>query len=186
MAYSKNKNPRYHHLRKRVRSSAVARHATSYHKKSTDFSTRFYYFAKNSVITIIITVAIAMVGFTIFNIIATPEHLVKKEIETITADYYENYFYQNILKNNSIYEKDVADPKAAERIMSNILEKYIERGFPRINLNQLLLYDNFKHYSSAELLGQYCNLENTFITIHPEPPFTSKDYRVDYDYSCNF
>ena len=100
--------------------------------------------------------------------------------------YYENYFYPNILKNNSIYENDVASPTTAEPIMSNILEKYTERGFSRIDLNQLLLYDNFKHYSSASSLSSYCDLEKTFITIFPEPPYTRQSYHVKYDYSCNF
>ena len=130
---------------------------------------------------------LAVLAYTIFTIIATPEYLVKREIESITSDYYENYFYKNnILSPNSLSESDVKDPVSAETHLTPILENYLKTGYSRITLNQLLLSNNREHYASAGYLARYCDLNSTIIHIFPEPPYTSKNYRVEYNYSCNF
>ena len=146
-------------------------------KKSTlVFNPQNTKIAKNIILTTIVITMLTVLVYVIFSIIATPEFLVKREIESITADYYENYFYSNILKNNP----------GVEDHLSDILDEYSKAGFPRITLNQLLLYDNRKHYASAESISEYCDLNKTIIKIFPESPYTSKNYRVDYNYSCNF
>ena len=145
-----------------------------------------YRIAKNAILTVIATAMLMVLVFTIFSLIATPEFLTKREIETITADYYENYFYPNILSSNSLTLSQVKSPQDAESLLSNILDKYTETGFSRITLNQLLLFDNRRHYSAAASLANYCNLDNTIIKIYPEPPYTINSYHADYDYSCKF
>lgn len=167
-----------------------ARYATSYHNLShrirpKSFPEIFHKIARKSVLTIIVIVMLAMIGFTFFNLIATPEFLVKKEIETIAADYYETYFYPNAIKNNSA-SIDGASSDTKEQLLTNIFSEYHELGFSRITLNQLLLFDNLRHYESAASLAKYCDLERTTIKIHPDPPYTSRDYHIDYHYSCNF
>ena len=127
--------------------------------------------AKNTVLTSIAIVMLLVLVYVIFSLIATPEFLIKREIESIAADYYENYFYES----NEF--SDSAD---------STLEKYSTTGLPRITLNQLLLYDNRKHYASASTISKYCDLNKTIVKIFPEPPYTSKNYRVEYNYSCNF
>lgn len=123
--------------------------------------------AKNTILIIIASLMLIIVGITIFAFIATPEYLVKREIENIARDYYENYYYPSI-----------PNPSG--------LDYYAERGFARVTLRQLMLYDNRKHYASMEYLSTYCNLDQTQIKIYPEKPFERKNYRVDYTYSCKF
>lgn len=143
--------------------------------------------AKNTILVVIVIVMLAILAYTIFTLIATPEYLVKREIESITADYYENYFYENnILKSNSLSLDDVKDATSAKEHLESILDNYLETGFSRITLNQLLLSNNRKYYSSASSISKYCDLNATFIKIFPLSPYTKKDYRVDYKYSCNF
>lgn len=142
--------------------------------------------AKNAILTVIVIVTLTVVAYFIFSIIATPEFLVKREIESIATDYYENYFYRNILDNNSLTPEDVSDSTSAENSLSSILDSYKNTGFPRITLNQLLLYDNRKNYASASPISEYCDLNKTTIKIFPESPYTVKSYRIEYNYSCNF
>jgi len=142
--------------------------------------------AKNIVLTIISTTALIVIGFMIFNLIATPEFLVKREVESITKDYYENYFYPSILSNNSISADSVSTPEGAASALSDVLAQYTEKGFARLTLHQLLLYDNLRHYSSIASLSKYCDLDRTLIKIYPESPFTHQNYRVNYTYSCKF
>lgn len=126
-----------------------------------------YHFSRNSILTIIIFVTLIVVGFSIFNLIATPEFLVKHRIENIAKDYYENYFYDS-----------VPDHEA--------LDLYKDTGLARISLRQLLLYSDKKHATSLEFFEKYCDLEKTYIKIFPENPYERINYRVDYTYSCNF
>lgn len=123
--------------------------------------------SKNSITTVIIFAMLAVIGFIIFNLIATPEFLVKHKIEKIVADYYENYFYDSI-----------PNPDA--------LTKYVDRGFARVTLHQLLLFDDRRHGAATAELSKYCDLDNTLIKIYPESPFERKNYHVDYTYSCKF
>lgn len=143
--------------------------------------------AKHTILIVIVAASLAVLAYTIFTIIATPEYIIKRQIESIVADYYENYFYENnILDPNNLTLNDVKDSASAEASLKNILENYLETGFSRITLNQLLLSNGREHYSSAGPLSKYCNLNTTTIKIYPVSPYTKKDYRVDYNYSCNF
>lgn len=146
---------------------------------------RSYYLAKNVILTVIALAMLTMILFTIYNLIATPEFLIKREIENITTDYYENYFYSQILENNSI-DPNETNPAIIEPAMKSVMPRYAEPGFARLTLRQLLLYDNKKHYSSINYLSEYCDLDQTLIKIYPEEPFGRKNYRVDYSYYCKF
>ena len=141
---------------------------------------------KHTIMTVIALAMLAVLGYTIFAIIATPEFLIKREIDHLTSDYYENYFYPKILKNNSIENSDATNPSFAESHLSSVMEEYQKTGFSRITLNQLFLYDNRKNYSLSTPIAKYCDLDKSFIKIFPEPPYTAKSYRVEYNYSCNF
>ncbi len=141
------------------------------HKKRRDIST----IAKGVVTGVIITAMLIIAGLTIFHVFHTPESNTKSKIESIAADYYENYFYKNILNN-------IADKSS----LATVLSKYEKTGFSRVSLRQLLLYDNKKHNSEAPELKKYCDESMTSIQIFPDPPYSSKDYHVSYYYSCEF
>ena len=150
---------------------------------SDEFAEKSHHFAKNSVLTIIGLVMLTMILFTLFWLIATPEHLTKRTIEDITSDYYKNYFYDSILDANSITSDNLSEhTEDIERIFGH----YEKPGFAKLTLRQLLLYDNQKHIENMSELAKYCNLDNTLIKIYPDPPYNRDNYHVDYTYSCKF
>ena len=194
MAYSKNKNPNYRFLDYLSDERLFDDIAKNFPKKSHRITkikplaifptnTDYYRAAKTSILSIIVIVMLTVTGFTIFCLIATPEHLVKTEIASIATDYYENYFYNSILENNSLTPDN---PDFNKPIMENILKDYTDRGFASISLRELLLYDNRKYTSATEYFEKYCNLDRSNIKIYPEAPFNRQNYRIDYDYSCKF
>ena len=126
-----------------------------------------YRFSRNSILTVIILAMLAILGFTIFNFIATPEFLVKHKIEGIVDDYYQNYFYDSIPEPES-------------------LSYYTKNGLSRLSLRQLLLYSDRKHQDSQDFFSKYCNLGATSVTIYPEEPFGRNNYHAEYSYSCKF
>lgn len=130
-------------------------------------SRKSHHVSKNSILTVIVLAMLTMLGFTIFNLIATPEFLVKRKIEDITADYYENYFYNNL-----------PDPSG--------LSHYTEKGLTFVPLRELLAFDDHRHGAITSSLSEYCDLDKTSIKIFPKYPFGRKDYRVEYTYSCKF
>ena len=164
MAYNKNKRPRS----KKFKSSFKDSNPT-----------------KKIVLGVIGVAVIAVIAFTIYGLIATPEFLTKRKIESITADYYENYFYNAILENNSIDLKDASDTSASSAI-SSILEEYTESGFTETSLRQVLLSNHGKHFDETAEIEKYCDLDQSEIEIFPESPFGRKNYRVEYTYSCKF
>ncbi|MBR3252654.1 hypothetical protein IKF84_01105 [Candidatus Saccharibacteria bacterium] len=139
--------------------------------------------ARTSVLTVIATIMLIVIGFNIFCLVVTPEKLVKDEITAITSDYYENYFYNKVLDNNSL-STDNADFNASA--MEKILKNYTNRGFASISLRQLLLSDDQKHIAATEHLEKYCNLDRSNIKIYPEAPYNRQNYHVEYSYSCKF
>ena len=188
MAYIDGKNPRYRFSEYFSDEELFDDLLNSFPKKTTRdklacIAQNYNRIAKDSVLTVIVTVLLIVTGFTVFGMIATPEYLIKNEITAIATDYYENYFYNKILNNNSLATDS---PDFSESTMEKIMEKYIDRGFANISLRQLLLYDDEKHVAATSLLEEYCNLDASNIRIYPEAPFDRQNYRVDYKYSCKF
>ena len=130
---------------------------------------------RNTIITVILLAMITVVLAVLAVIFNTPERVVKSKIESIAADYYENFFYQSIVEY-----------KTTQKELEKTMQKYEKDGFSRITLQQLLLYDNQKHADAAETLKNYCNESETAVTIYPKAPYGQKDYHVEYDYSCEF
>ena len=194
MAYSDSKNPRYRFWEYTSSDELFDDILSTFPKKSTGEKVAeslaiifpadrdYHRAAKTSVLTVIATITLTVVGYIIFCLIATPENVIKNEITTITSDYYENYFYNKILDNNYLSTDD-ADFDAST--MENILGRYTARGFATVSLRQLLLTDNSKPDTTA-YLEKYCNLDRSNVKIYPEAPFSRQDYHVEYSYSCKF
>ena len=156
------------------------------HVKKTRTSTRYLLsddFAKKSILTVIGLAMLVMILFTLFWLIATPEHLTKRSIENIVNDYYQNYLYTSILDSNNITPETFSEHKED---IDRIFGHYKEPGFARLTLRQLLLYDNQRHKASMPELSKYCNLDQTLIKIYPDFPYERGDYHIDYTYSCKF
>ena len=103
-----------------------------------------------------------------------PKRVTMNKVEELTADYYENYYYDQ-------FTDGMSDEDFAAAFMT-----YSEYGFPRVYLRELLLFDDGRHSDArAYFDGQYyCNTNHTSITIVPEYPYGKKDYHVNYDYEC--
>ena len=93
------------------------------------------------------------------------ENVTKRKVEELARDYYENYYFE---KN----EKDVS--------------KRAEKGIGKISLRQLVLFDNGRHLDMSEELSEVCDTSATSVNIYPEAPYEKQNYRVEYNYSCNF
>ncbi|MBQ2695263.1 hypothetical protein IJG04_01335 [Candidatus Saccharibacteria bacterium] len=174
MAYAKNKN-----IGGRKSSTNIHTPRTTIKSSQRSISKRFdrkvFASIKKIILSIILLASLAVILATIFTITATPENTVKSKIESITADYYENFYYENLITFAT-----------TERTLEQIMQPYAEHGFTKVTLEQLLLFDNQRHADSANILTTYCNDTATYITIYPDPPYNRTDYHVNYNYSCNF
>ena len=133
-------------------------------------------FAKKIILGIIIFTAIIILGLTIFAAIFTNENRVKSAISNIATDYYENYFYENLLRSPD-FPKDHPE---------DVLEEYQSSGLSVLTLRDLLLYDDQKHFSERDFLTKFCDEGKTYIHFYPDEPYTRNSYHVEYTYSCNF
>lgn len=155
-----------------------AKARTSHRAKSTSWSRKSSNFSRNAILSVIILAMLVVILCVLMQVFVDKESTVKHKIEEISADYYENYYYDSINKDTST--------DSEENLPSNILEKYHERGLVIVPLRQLLLFDNRRHLDSAALLTEYCDENTTYIRIYPDPPYGKKDYHVEYNYSCTF
>lgn len=156
MAYAKIKNKRH----PRRRSS-----------KSRFLSIRRQTPIQKITLTVIILAILTVIIAVICSLAFDTERTVKSAISSLSTDYYENYFYENISTGN----KD----------MSKVMAKYTETGFAKVTLRQLLLY-NQQNSSRKDLLLKHCDENNTSVTFYPEPPYSKASYRTEYSYSCSF
>ena len=167
MAKAKNKNQskKFHNSRARVRLSHLSR------VKKRD--QHIFRAAKNTTFTVIILTTLVMILITLFASFINPERIIKHKIESIATDYYESYFYPEIVTNN------VKTP-------SEIFEKYTTTGFTLVSFQQLLLFDGEKHADSVAAISEYCELDSSYVKFYPDSPFYKTDYHVEYHYSCAF
>ena len=101
-----------------------------------------------------------------------PKLAVEREMETLTRDYYENYYYDEIMNNGG-------GVKA--------LEEMVDYGLPSVKLRKLLLFDNQRHAESAAVFDSKhykCDTNTTWAKIFPYAPYGRTDYRVEYTYGC--
>ena len=165
----KASSAKVHSSKTRARSSRLAR--------SKNFSRKSFRVTRNIVITVIVLAMIIVVLSVFFSHITSPENIVHRKIEEITADYYENYWYD-------IYSKAVEE--SSDKTIADSLSHYSEKGLNKVTLRTLLLFDGERNASSASTLTHYCDENDTFVKIYPTAPYGKKDYRVEYNYSCIF
>ena len=135
--------------------------------KKKERDRRIFLILKRVVLAVIALAMLMVILALLLKSFMEPEKVVTSKIETIVADYYENYFYDRI--------KDYSN-----------LDNYTENGFSKVTLRQLLLFDSERHANDASLLNEYCDVEATYVRIYPEAPFSKTDYHVDYHYACTF
>lgn len=138
------------------------------------FSKNFHFTAKKIVIVVIAIAMVAVGVVLLVNLVFNNEAVTKRKIEGLAQDYYEDYYYDKV---EGLAGKD----KAAD-----VMAGYAESGLSRISLRQLLLYDNGKNMSMLDEISAFCDTDLTSVKIYPEEPYSNKDYRIEYNYSCNF
>lgn len=131
--------------------------------------------AKYITLSIIPLAAIVTIIAVIFSLILKPENIVKKDFESVSKDYYENYIYHNLIEN-------ISDQTRFEQK----LEKYTIYGFSHITLRQLSLFNDGHYSNHLNTVLKYCNKDATYINIFPSQPFDKNDYHIDYHYACTF
>ncbi len=130
---------------------------------------------KSTIITVIILAILTVILAGLTTFFYTPERIVKAKIESIAADYYENYFYQ-----------DIVSYKTTQAQLEKTMEKYEASGFSSVALRQLLVYDSQKHSDATDTIKEYCDESDTSVQFYPKAPYGQKDYHVEYYYSCEF
>lgn len=161
---NKNGSSSFHTSRTRIKSSHIA------HTKKLD--RKIFKSSKRAVLTVIALAMLTVILTVLLSILSSPEHVVKTKISEITTDYYENYFYPHLTESDTPLDETMSH--------------YTEVGFSRVSLRQLLLFDSERYAGAASTITAYCDENETFIQIYPEPPFSSSDYRIDYHYACIF
>ena len=135
-------------------------------------SQRTFHLTARKLTLMIIVVAVLTVGLALLlGAIFNPEATTKREIEAMARDYYETYYYENF----KVSEDDVA-----------VFSEYTESGFAKTTLRQLLLFDGGRYKSAYERLTNYCDENATTVLFYPVEPYGAKNYRAEYNYSCNF
>lgn len=181
---SQIKSPKQPKSPKRHNKSHTKTSSTKVHTVRTRLSRRsrlserdrkLFLVSKRAILTIIVLAMLVVILAVLASIFSNPEALVKSKIESITADYYESYFYPRI-ETYGTTDKSLAD----------IMSRYTETGFSKVTLRQLLLFDSERYASSTAFLSEYCDIESTYVKIYPEPPYTKSDYRTEYHYTCTF
>ena len=161
------KSAKIHTAKTRAKSSRLAR--------SKAFSRKSYHITRRTVLVVIILAMLVVLLSVLFTNMTNPERIVKGKIESIAADYYENYFYDKI--------KSYA---TAEKPIDQIMSRYSESGFSKVPLRQLLLFDGERHGADAPTITHYCDENDTNVKIYPVAPYGKKDYHIEYNYSCVF
>lgn len=102
----------------------------------------------------------------------TKEEKIKKELEKIGKDFYENFYYDSFLESNST------------------VAKYQDIGikFDLDNISRLLSIKGKKADNIQELIegtnGILCSSKETMVIFYPKEPFGKSDYTILVELSC--
>lgn len=153
------------------------KHSSNLHTKNRCASTYFSGPAKKLILFVIIFAMFTVIVAVICAVFLNHEARVKSQISALAADYYENYFYESLINSS----KSQSDSN-----INSVMEKYNPAGLSPLTLSDLLTYDNQKNNRYAGFLSEYCDIDNTFIKLYPDPPYERTSYHAEYTYSCNF
>ena len=132
--------------------------------------------AKKIALTVIVAAAVVVAGSLWANQYFSPAGRASRELHALAKDYYENFFYDLLLRENS----NDAD-------LEKIFEPYVKHGMQPVLLRQLLLFDDSRHESSRKEFvndSYKCDTNTTFVKITPVPPFGRTDWEAEYNLSC--
>ena len=125
----------------------------------------------------LVVAMIAVAGYVAWQFYNMPEYATEREINSLAKDYYENYFYSELLNNNS------GDESAAASALSIYRDKQMEP----VKLRQLLLFDNGRHQNSSEVFNSThykCDTNVSTVRFQPVEPYGRTDYTYEVNLSC--
>lgn len=101
-----------------------------------------------------------------------------KKLETVGADFYENFYVEQISQNKT------------EEEVKTFLGRYTEIGI-KVDIENLSRYDEVKYPNLIEEFVNKkgdikCDARNTKAIIYPKEPFTNKDYTISSELDCGF
>ena len=132
---------------------------------------------KKTILLVILIASLVVAFGVIYAIFFNTEKVVKSKISALATDYYENYFYENLVNSDKFKQLKNLDTE---------MEKYHTNGLAPVTLSNLLLYDTQKNATYRNYLPAYCDENATQITFYMDPPYGRQDYHYDINYSCNF
>ena len=153
------------------------KYSKSYHSSRARTSSHSDTFVKKIILGIIFAAMLVVVIAVVCAFLLNPQKRIQAEIPQLAAEYYEDYFYENLTRSPQF-----KDPNN----FNTIMEKYNTYGLPPIRLSDLLLYANEKNADHRDFLTKYCDENSTIIKFFADPPYGKKDYHTDITYACNF
>lgn len=127
-----------------------------------------------TLLSIIGTSAVAIVFSFAFTAIFDPVKRSERELSKLADAYYIEYLYPRALGGKF----DEAEA---------ILKDFTVQGLPNVRLRQLLLFDEAKYASSAEIFSNpyyKCDTNKTYVRYYPIEPYGPRDYIVQYGTAC--
>ena len=140
-------------------------------KRKPDYSVKTRKVMIIVVSALILLVVIALICGLVFN----NEAETKRKLDAMANEYYEEFIYENLIHG-----------AMAQDEIESAMSRYVEQGFSSVNLRQLLLYDNKKNVKEGEFVKRFCDENRTSVKFYPIAPFGKKDYRVEYQYKCEW
>ena len=134
-------------------------------------------FAKRTILVVIIILAIAVITTLISALFYDNKKIIKKEIIEMTKDYYEKYFYEQLVNSEQHNQPDT---------FKETMDKYHTGALNTLTLRDLLTYDDGKFNKYEKHLSEYCDIDTTTVRIFPYEPYSRTTYHAEFTYSCNF
>jgi hypothetical protein len=124
--------------------------------------------ARKIILISVIGIALLIAGFTALSAYNTPDKRLHRKLESLAVNYYEKYYYDEILDTNDG--------------STEVFKKYTESGLPTVRLRQLINHsaDQDKIFAN---LG--CDTNTTSVRYYPASPYGRTDYTIKYTINCD-
>jgi hypothetical protein len=130
-------------------------------------------------VSVSLSVVLATLGVYFFGqALYRPDLVAENRFKHIAREYYEEYLYPTIVKENT-YGDGTVD-------LADAFKKYKNNGFPTVKLRNLLLYkdqpSNTRDYFQNN--RYYCDTNTSVVSFRPKEPFGKTDYEMRYYLNC--
>ena len=131
--------------------------------------------ARRVIIGVICAAIVVVLVSLVVSFLWNNQRRVEAKMEEMAREYYEGFIYENLVHGAMSKEE-----------IEKVVGRYKERGFAKVNLRQLLLYDGKRNMESAGFIKDYCDENRTSVKFYPEEPYDKNSYRIEYTYKCGW